>query len=145
MLEQCSPCIRSEGDPASSQAKKTKTGSTGLWLRPVSRDQMHPVVTPGVLDLSRVDRTPGGSVRSLPPERPVNRNRAVFPSRRAILPTPHYFTATSSWIQRCLPCRRAASPHPCHPGPSLPRAACPRHHSAAPLRPTPLSPNATAP
>ena len=77
-LEQCSPCVRSEGDPTSGQAKKTKIGSTGLWLRPVSWDRTHLVVTPGDLDLSGVDQTLGGSVRSLPPERPVNRSRAGF-------------------------------------------------------------------
>ena len=75
MLEQCSPYVRSEGDPTSGQAKKTKTGLTGLWLRPVSWDQMRPVGLKD-LDLSGVDRTLGGSVWSLPPERPVNRCRA---------------------------------------------------------------------
>ena len=77
-LEQCSPYVRSEGDPASGQAKKTKTGSTGLWLRLVSCDRMHPVVSWEVLNLSGVDRTPDGSVWSLSPERPVSRCRAVF-------------------------------------------------------------------
>ena len=72
MLKQCSPYVRLEGDPASGQAKKTKTGSTGLWLRPVSCDRTRSVVTLGDLDLSGVDRTLGGSVRSLPPERPVS-------------------------------------------------------------------------
>ena len=36
-----------------------------------------PVVIPEELDLSRIDRTLGGSIRSLPPERPVNGERAV--------------------------------------------------------------------
>ena len=52
-----------------------ETGSTGLWLRPISRDRTRLVATPGVLDLSRVDRTLGGSVRSLLPERSVSGNR----------------------------------------------------------------------
>ena len=78
MLEQCSPYVRSEGDPASGQAKKTKIGSTGLWLCPVSCDRTRSVVALGDLDLSRVDRTLGGSVQSLPPERPVSRNHAGF-------------------------------------------------------------------
>ena len=78
MLKQCSPSVWSEGDPASGQAKTIKIGSTGLWLRPVSRDRTHPVAIPGVLDLSRIDRTLGGSVRSLPPERSVSRKRAGF-------------------------------------------------------------------
>ena len=77
-LEQCSPCVRSEGDPTSGQAKKTKTGSTGLWLRLVSCDRTRLVATREVLDLSGVDRTLGGSVRSLPPELLVGRNRAGF-------------------------------------------------------------------
>jgi len=74
-LELCSPCVRSEDDRASGQAKETKTGSTGLWLRSVSYDRTRPVMTRGVLDLSGVDRTLGGSVRSLSPECPVSRNR----------------------------------------------------------------------
>ena len=41
-------------------------------LRPVKGNRTRSVVTCGVLDLSVVDRTPGGSVRSLPPVRPVS-------------------------------------------------------------------------
>ena len=77
-LKQCSPSVRSKGDPASGQAKMTKTGSIGLWLRPVSWDRTRSVVIPGVLVLSGIDRTLGGSVRSLPPERPVNRFCAAY-------------------------------------------------------------------
>ena len=51
---------------------------TGLWLRPVGVHQKRPVATPEVLDLSGVDQTLGGSVRSLPPERPVSRNHSGF-------------------------------------------------------------------
>ena len=77
-LKQCSPSVWSEGDPTSGQAKTTKPGSTGLYLRLVSGDQTHLVMIPGVLDISRIDRTLGGSVRTLGgPERPVNRNHAV--------------------------------------------------------------------
>ena len=76
-LKECSPSVLSIGDPASGQAKKTKSGSIGLCLRPVSWDGMRPITILGVLDLSGIDRTLGGSVRSLPPERPVNRKRAV--------------------------------------------------------------------
>ena len=50
---------------------------TGLWLRPVGVHRMRPVAIPGDLDLSGIDGTLGGSVRSLPPERPVSRNRAA--------------------------------------------------------------------
>ena len=61
--------VRSEDVSASDRVKKTKAKLTGLWLRLV--------VIPEELDLSRIDRTLGGSVRSLPPERPVNGERAV--------------------------------------------------------------------
>jgi hypothetical protein len=64
--------VQLDGVPASGRAKTMKTGSTGLWVRPVNGDWTRPVATPGDLDLSGVDRTLGGSVRSLPPERPVS-------------------------------------------------------------------------
>ena len=51
---------------------------TGLWLRPVGVHRTRPVAIPEVLDLTGIDRTLGGSVWSLPPERPVNRSRADF-------------------------------------------------------------------
>ena len=76
MLKQCSSSVQSEGDPASGQKKMMSTGSTRLWLRPVGVHRTHPVAIPGVLDLTGIDRTLGGSVRSLPPEHPVSRNRA---------------------------------------------------------------------
>ena len=78
MLEQCSPCVRLEGDPTFGQAKKTKAVSTGLWLSPIGVYRTRPVAILEELDLSRIDRTLGGSVRSLPPERPVSRLRAVL-------------------------------------------------------------------
>ena len=78
MLKLSFPSVRSDGDPAFGQAKKTKSGSTGLWLRPISGDRTRPVAILGVLDLSRIDRTLGGSVRSLPPKRPVNRKHAFL-------------------------------------------------------------------
>ena len=49
----------------------------GLWLRLVGVHRTRPVTIPEDLDLSRIDRTLGGSVRSLPPERPV-RKRATL-------------------------------------------------------------------
>ena len=70
--------VRSDGIPAFGHAKEKKAGSTGLWLCPVSCDWTRPVAALGVLDLSGVDRTLGGSVRSLPPERLVSRKRADF-------------------------------------------------------------------
>ena len=60
----------------SGQAKKMKTGLTGLWLRSVRVNRTRSVTTWEVLDLSVVDQTLGGSVRSLPPECLVSRNRA---------------------------------------------------------------------
>ena len=70
--------VRSEGVPTSGRAKTMKAACTGLWLRPVGVHRTRPVTIPGVLDLSGIDRTLGGNVRSLPPERPVSRNRARF-------------------------------------------------------------------
>ena len=68
--------VRSNDVPASGRAKTIETGWTELWLRPVSCDRTRQVVIPGVLDISGIDRTLGGSVRSLPQERLVNRKRA---------------------------------------------------------------------
>ena len=65
MLKQCSPSVRSEGDPVSGRSKTKETACTGLWLRPVYWDRTCLVVILGVLDLSGIDRTLGGSVRSL--------------------------------------------------------------------------------
>ena len=62
----------------SGHVEKTKTVLTGLWLRPVGVHRTLTVVIPEELDLSGIDRTLGGSVRSLPPERPVIRSRAAF-------------------------------------------------------------------
>ena len=56
--------------------KKAKAVLTGLWLCPVGVHRTHSVTIPEELDLSGIDRMLGGSVRSLPPERPVNRKRA---------------------------------------------------------------------
>ena len=68
--------VRSDGGSTSDQAKAIKAVRIGLWLRPIGVHWMCPVVIPGVLDLSGIDRTLGGSVQSLPPERPVSRLRA---------------------------------------------------------------------
>ena len=53
--------VRSDGVPVSGRAKEKKTGSTELWLCPVSCDRTRPVVILGVLDLSGINRTLGGS------------------------------------------------------------------------------------
>ena len=56
---------------------KTKVKLTGLWLRPVGVHRTRLVMILEELDLFRIDRTLGGSVRSLPLERPVSRSRAA--------------------------------------------------------------------
>ena len=71
-LKQCSPSVRSDGGSASGRSKMKETACTGLWLHPVGVHQTCPVAIPGDLDLSGIDRTLGGSVRSLPPEHPVS-------------------------------------------------------------------------
>ena len=76
MLEQCFPSVWSDGDPASGRSKTMKTACTGLWLHPVGVHRTRPVAILGVLDLTGIDRPLGGSVRSLPLERPVSRKRA---------------------------------------------------------------------
>ena len=68
--------VRLDGVPTSGRAKTMETSWTGLWLRPVSGDRTRPVAILGVLDLSGIDRTLGGSVRSLPLECPVSRKHA---------------------------------------------------------------------
>ena len=70
-------CVRSGRDPASGRLKKKQAELTGPCLRPVMDHRTRPVVIPEELDLSGIDRTLGGSVRSLPPERPVSRYRAA--------------------------------------------------------------------
>ena len=54
-----------------------KAKLTGLWLCPISVYRTCPVMIPEELDLSGIDRTLGGSVWSLPPERPVSGSRAA--------------------------------------------------------------------
>ena len=69
--------VWSEDVSASGRVKKTKAKLTGLWLHPVGVHWTRPVALPEELDLSGIDRTLGGSVRSLPPERPVSGSRAA--------------------------------------------------------------------
>ena len=75
MLKQRSSCVWCEGIPASGQSKKTFSGPTRLWLRSVKGNRTCSVMTCEDLDLSIVNQTLGGSVRSLPPEHPVSRSR----------------------------------------------------------------------
>jgi len=70
-------CVRSGRDPASGHLKENQAELTRPCLRLVMDHRTCPVTIPEELDLSRIDRTLGGSVRSLPPERPVNGERAV--------------------------------------------------------------------
>ena len=70
-------CVRSGRDPASSRLKKKSAVLTGPCLRPVMDHRTRLVPIPEELDLSEIDRTLGGSVRSLPPEHPVSGSRAV--------------------------------------------------------------------
>ena len=76
MLKQCFPSVRSDGASASGRARRRQGKVTGLWLRPVGVHRTRSVAILEDLDLSGIDRTLGGSVRSLPPEHPVNRKRA---------------------------------------------------------------------
>ena len=69
--------VRSDGGSTSGRSKTKETACTGLWLCSVGVHRTRLVVIPGVLDLSGIDRTLGGSVQSLPPERSINRKRAV--------------------------------------------------------------------
>ena len=62
---------------ASGRSKDDQVVLTGPCLRPVMDHRTRPVVIPEDLDLSGIDRTLGGSVRSLPPERPVSGSRAT--------------------------------------------------------------------
>ena len=62
---------------ASGRSKEGQVVLTGPCLRPVMVHRTRPVPIPEDLDLSGIDRTLGGSVRSLPPERPVSGSRAA--------------------------------------------------------------------
>ena len=62
---------------ASGQSKVDQVALTGPCLRPVMDHRTRPVSIPEDLDLSRIDQTLGGSIQSLPPERPVSGSRVV--------------------------------------------------------------------
>ena len=78
MLQQCFPSVRSDGASASGRARRRQGKVTGLWLRPVGVHWTRPAAILEDLDLSGINQTLGGSVRSLPPERPVNRFHAAY-------------------------------------------------------------------
>ena len=69
-------CVRSGGPSASGRSKEEKAVLTGPCLHPVMDHRTRPVPILEELDLSGIDRTLGGSVRSLPLERPVSGSRA---------------------------------------------------------------------
>ena len=71
-------CIWSGRDPASGRSTWSSRQLTGPCLCPVMDHRTRPVVIPEELNLSGIDRTLGGSVRSLPPERLVSRSRAAL-------------------------------------------------------------------
>ena len=59
------------------RSKEDQGVLTGPCLRPVMDHRTRPVSIPEELDLSGIDWTLGGSVRSLPPERPVSGSRTA--------------------------------------------------------------------
>ena len=56
--------VRSEGISASDCVEKTNAVLIGLWLRPVGVHRTRPVMIPGDLDLSGIDRTLGDRIRA---------------------------------------------------------------------------------
>ena len=71
-------CVWSGKDPASGRLKEKQAVLTGPYLRPIMDHRTRPVPILEELDLSGIDRTLGGSVRSPPPERPVSGFRAAL-------------------------------------------------------------------
>ena len=70
-------CVWSGKDPASGRLKENQAELTGPCLRLVMDHRTRPVVILEELDLSGIDRTLGGSVRSLPLERPISGSHAA--------------------------------------------------------------------
>ena len=56
--------VLSEGVSASGRVEKTKAELIRLWLCPVGVHRTRPIAIPEELDLSGIDWTLGGSVRS---------------------------------------------------------------------------------
>ena len=169
-LKQYFPNVRSDGDPASGRSKTKEIACIRLWLRPVGVHRTCLVAILGVLDLTGIDRTLGGSVRSLPLERPVNRKRAeinlLSPFPFLIRGGPHIIhahvdlhlssprrhprAAASRHSRRIhhrspCPCRRACQRrllHQCSPHDIT--SSCPSYVSAA-VQPRPLAPEPPEP
>ena len=77
-------CVSASGQKTFSvrSCEEDEEELTGPCLRSVMDHRTRPVMIPEDLDLSEIDRKLGGSVQSLPPERPVSRKRAgsdLFP------------------------------------------------------------------
>ena len=70
--------VWSEDVSVSGRLEENQAELTGLWLHPVGVHRTRLITIPEDLDLSRIDRTLGGSIRSLPLERPVSRMRAIL-------------------------------------------------------------------
>ena len=133
-------CVWSEGDPASGQLKVEQAVLTGPCLRPVMDHRTRPVPIPEDLDLSGIDRTLGGSVRSLPPERPVSGSRAVsglfspFPNPSRV---GNYLTTAIPCFALHLAFALASATASCTSIARQPRTAVllPRRATATPRRP----------
>ena len=150
-------------DSASGRSKCAQVVLTGPCLRPVMDHRTRPVPIPEDLDLSGVDRTLGGSVRSLPPERPVSGSRAssglfsvsfsitfggllnrtteFFLDPVATLPSALARAAASTARRRSLACHRAPG-SPRRPTAPEPPRALPRQ--LGPHLPCPRSPGLLA-
>ena len=161
-------CVRSGRDPASGHLKENQAELIGPCLLPVMDHRTRLVMIPEDLDLSGIDRTLGGSVRSLPPERPVSRERAesdLFPrfllcytwgphltaAVASVLDLTPYAAITEPPVRRALaatalPCLRAALPQPPSPRHRCPASPPPhsRAHAEPQPPPMPLFPRATA-
>ena len=136
---------------ASGRSEEDQVVLTGPCLRPVMVHRTRPVPIPEELDLSRIDRTLGGSVQLLPPERPVSGSRAfsgLFSVSFSVASGDLFNSAVPSFlIPRDLALVLAAASiarQPCA-AVLLPRrttAAHPRQHS--PRLPCPRSPGPRA-
>ena len=118
--------------------KKRQAVLTGPCLRPVMDHRTRPVPIPEDLDLSGIDRTLRGSVRSLPPERPVSGSRAAL----GLFLVSFSVAFLGNYLTAAVPCSSSTCrlPEPELPPPLLAaaakRAAVLLPRRAAPLRPS---------
>ena len=125
---------------------ESKDDLTGPCLRPVMDHRTRPVMILEVLDLSGIDQTLGGSVRSLPLEHPVNRIRArsnLFFVSFLVTSGPPY----KPIIVTVLNLIRPHHPQPPTSPPPVPvrRLPCPRRRSSCTPALMPYSASAPAP